>query len=206
MLNKEKVENTQLNRMELKRRLQHLEAQIAVSEPTAGMEKPARFRRVWAAVAVVCAGAMVLFYCRSFHDNRLFENYYQPYPNVVTFVERAPDANGPKDEALQLYEQGHYCEALGKFEKSHEERQATPSTLFYAGIACIETNRLEEAEQYLLMAAQQPDSAFSAQAQWYLALVHVKKDERKKAATYLTTLVRHTEAYKDKAQRLLNEL
>lgn len=192
--------------MELKLRLQQLEACIAQSEQAASVEKPARLRRVWTAVALVCAGAMVLFYYRSVNDNQLFENYYQSYPNVVAFVERGSVANEPKDEALQLYEQGHYDEALAGFEKFCQTQQATPSTLFYAGIACIETNRLEEAEQYLLMASQQPDTAFAAQAQWYLALVYVKKDERKKATVYLTALVRHTEAYKEKAQRLLNEL
>lgn len=192
--------------MELKRRLQQLEARIALAEQNAHATKPGRSRRAWAVMAVALAGALALLCYHVTTDNRLFEHYYQPYPNVVAFTERGSVVSQPENEALRLYEQGHYREALHAFEKSYQNQQATSSTLFYAGIACIETNRLEQAEQYLLMVAQQPDSAFASQARWYLALVYVKKDERRKAAVHLATLVRQTEAYRYKARHLLNEL
>lgn len=200
------MENTQFDIIELKQRLQRLESRIAAQEKDAAPKNPSRLRWVWVAVAFVCMGALGLFSYRSASDNRLFRGYYQPYPNVVAFAERGSASSVTTDAALQSYEQGYYGEALAGFEKSYRNGQTAAYTFFYAGVACIETGQLEKAEQFLVMATQQPDTSFAAQSRWYLALVHVKKNERKKAAACLTALTRSSEAYREKAQRLLNEL
>lgn len=197
------------SREELKQRLQQLEAEIQAREEYTDIPLTKIRKNNWKVclLAVLVIGLLGGYLLRDRHDERLFSRYYEPYPNVISYIERGetpPDEL--KADALALYENGHYAEALERFESLPSALQNQPDILFYAGISCIETDQLDKAESYLGEAARQPDRGFTAQAQWYLALIHLKKSERKQARKQLKMLTQVAEVYKDKASQLLSEL
>jgi len=196
------------SREELKQRLQQLEAEIRAKEEFRDIPVTNMRRKYWIISINVALVAifMICYLVRNLHDKNLFTRYYEPYPNVADFIERGESPSGVQTEALQLYEQGHYQEALERFERYFQSLPTESDILFYAGISCIETNQLEKAEIYLQQAARQPSNVFAAQAQWYLALIHLKKNNRRQARQQLQVLTRYTDIYKHKANQLLKEL
>ena len=198
------------SREELKQRLQQLEAEIQAREEYVNIPM-SRTRKNWRicllATLVLVIGLTCTYLLRDQKNKMLFSRYYEPYPNVVAYTEQGSSIATPLEaNALELYETGHYAEALQQFERFPSSQQNQPDILFYAGISSIEINQLDKAEMYLTEAAQQHDSTFVAQAHWYLALIHLKKSERKQARKQLTSLAQYTPIYKEKASQLLREL
>ncbi len=195
--------NPYINREILKNHLQKLEQEIQTKEIKSRISR----KRLGTVCSIVFLGVLcTCFFFRNFQDERLFLQYYEPYPNVVSFLERGETRVENKTQAFQLYEQGHYDEALELFEESYTPNHTPSDILFYAGISCIETKKLEKAQNYLSMALQQTDSTFATQANWYMALIYLKENERKKARQYLIKLTQRPDIYNEKATQLLNDL
>ena len=206
----EGTENIHFDQEHLRQRLRQIEAEIQAKEEAAraeGHKKPLHAYVLYAVAALVLVGVGA-WVVRHSADNRLFRQYYEPYPNVVTLLERGhpPPDGGSEAYALQLYDQGQYEEALVVFEQWMKPDSTAPEVLFYAAIACIETSRLGRAEQYLKQVSSLANHDFGPQAQWYLALVHVRQNELRQARKQLCTLAASTETYRDKATRLLRDL
>ncbi len=206
----EETQNIHFDREYLRQRLRQIEAEIQAKEAAAQAERPKKLLRayVFYGITALLLVFMGTWTVRQLADHRLFRQYYEPYPNVVALIERGhtPTHLDPKTYALQLYDQGNYQEALVIFEQQMKSGKAAPEVFFYAAIACIETGRLGRAETYLKKVASLANHDFGPQAQWYLALVHVRQNELRKARKQLCTLAASTETYREKANRLLRDL
>ncbi|HEX8528959.1 MAG TPA: hypothetical protein VF646_03015, partial [Cytophagales bacterium] len=75
--------------------------------------------------------------------------------------------------------------------------------LFYAGIASIGLGEYAQAQAYLQQALGLPAHAFTPQATWYLALVHLKRDQTEQAVALLEELAAEAGFYGEKARALL---
>jgi tetratricopeptide (TPR) repeat protein len=195
-------------RDEVKDRLQQLEATLRAAEepalPAPGLAIP-RLLFWWGEVAAVfligvCAYAWL---SRASHAGRLFTQFYEPYPDVVAAVERGAAAQSAKEVAFGLYENGQYATALPRLQRMLRGNGHAADLLFYAGMTSIELGQYAQAQAYLQQALRLPAHAFTPQATWYLALVHLKREQMEQAASLLEGLATGTGFYGEKARALL---
>jgi tetratricopeptide (TPR) repeat protein len=195
-------------RGEIKGRLQRLEATLrAAEEPSLSLPSPAKAWPLpwWSEVAAVfligvCTYAWL---SRSSHAEKLFAQFYESYPSVTAPVERGAVAQGEKAAAFGLYECGQYAAALPRLQGLLRNNGHAADLLFYAGMASIELQQYARAQAYLQGALRLPAHAFTAQATWYLALVHIKREQMEQAAPLLEGLASGTGFYGEKARALL---
>ena len=195
-------------RSEIKGRLQRLEATLrAAEEPALSLPGPAKVRPLprWGEVAAVflfgvCAYAWL---SRSSHSEKLFARFYEAYPDVAVPVEREGAAQGEKAAAFGLYESGQYAAALSRLQGLLRGNGHAADLLCYAGMASLALGQYARAQAYLQAALRLPAHAFTPPATWYLALVHLKREQMETAAALLERLAAGTGFYGEKARALL---
>lgn len=131
--------------------------------------------------------------------SEIFAANYEPFPNTINGQTRGEEgmiSEGDVDfqQAMLLYEQGDYQEALGRMEGGSTDAVK----LLYRGIALLETGQTEGAIQSLEQAVALADVEVQDAATWYFALAHVKAGNVSEAQIALEAIVQMDEHYKKK--------
>jgi tetratricopeptide (TPR) repeat protein len=158
------------------------------------------------AASVLLVFVMYLWITQSSNHEALFKQYYEAYPNVIAAIERGHSAKDEKTTAFLFYEREEYQQALPLLQKLIQANPEEKAYALYAGIACLETNRLEEAKNYFTQVLSKANNPFEEQGKWYLALTLIKTNEIKEAKVYLSELANQQSAYREKAANLLSAL
>ena len=150
--------------------------------------EPRRILWFVAAVAIALIGFFAWFVIEpKVQPDKLYAEYFEPYP--VYQVSRSEDHEPQFQEAMELYGLERYAEAgdiLRNLELSQDQQQQ--SVRFYLAITMLHENKLEEAQTILKEMIGRSDSKFSEQATWYLALAHLKTNEKSAAIQLLGEL------------------
>ena len=187
----------------LKKKLQEKEAEIVQNKA----ENKPKSRRLFF-YTVLAAGLsflIVAFFGLFSRDNNqaLYAEYYQPYPNVISPIDRS-ETSAIEQDPFQLYESGEYEEAIRLFEQRLQQ-SPDPATRFYLGISYMETEKVARAiDQFALVA--ETNNYLSSPAHWYLGLSYLRQGEREKAKGIFEQLATSTNDFQEKAKRILEEL
>ena len=143
-----------------------------------------RIFRLWpvAASVLLLIGLSTIWYIsdKSINSNQIFEQYYQPFDNLIDPISKSVEDRNPS--ISQLYELGQFQNTLSK--------QVTDSLqAFYKTLALIELDRVQEVIPVLITYANQKSFRFREAAQWYLALSYLKLDELNKVNELLQKIV-----------------
>lgn len=163
----------------------------------------------WAAglAAMLLMGFFYFWIAKSVSGETLYADNYEPYPsNVLASITRGDSGMTLQQQAVQAYENGRYEKAIPMLEEILNKEPENAGWQLVLGICYLENNDAEEAEKTLLKAAQNPNSLFYQQAQWYLALTYLKQNNKKQAASVLKDLAAQSGVYPQKAKQLLTEL
>lgn len=106
--------------------------------------------------------------------------------------------------AEKAFNSKNYIEAERLFSEILESNHNQVEVELYKAISLIETNQFIEAENMLLIIADQ-GSAYKFTAKWYLALSKLKQKEYNACVALLKEIPEDVEVYK-KAQKLLSKL
>lgn len=155
------------------------------------------YRKLWAASIAACllVGLVTWFFMTSVSDEKLYAEYFQPYPNVVVPTVRGGAA--ATNEALYLYEQDNFEGALLAFQKMDTLAFAR----FYESQCYLALNKPDKAID-LLENLHFADTNFEVLKKWYLALAYLKIQESEKAKPLLEEVA----AVENSQQRLAKEL
>lgn len=158
-----------------------------------------------AAVVLLLVGSY--WYLNDDSTETLYSKYYQVYPgSVQKSIVRGDTINSLEEQAMQAYEARNYSRAAALITSVIQTKPEDPDWPFYLGISYLELNNFEQAEKYLKISATSPQSMYSKQARWYLALAYIKNNEKAKAKEILNTLKLQTGVYSDKAKQLVEQL
>jgi len=136
-------------------------------------------------------------------NDSLFRQYYSA--NDLIDVTRAGDATIV--EAAMKFQERNYSLSSQLFKSILEDDQNNMACWFYYGISNIETGNLAEAEKAFSMIIKDNQSLYVEQAEWYLALNHIKRNQSEKAIVLLYTISANPESKHQKdAARLLEKL
>lgn len=167
----------QLNEAErLKAKLKSYES----AKPTSTRTINPLFLAIAASILVVVG---LTFYFNYFQQN-LYEQYFEPYPNVYQPVVRGDIQKN--NNAFVYYENQNYIKAQDAF-KNLLEKENNPNVRFYYALSFLNANQSEQA-LVEFKKIQHIDFEFQGEVIWYSALAEIKLEEFDKAKTLLQSL------------------
>lgn len=137
---------------------------------------------------------------------KIFRTFYQTYPGVSETTRGGNnDFSTSYESALNYYKSGQYHEAETGFTKAIGSTPSNASSLFYLGIAQIETGNIDQAINNLSSASNGP-GRFNKEAQWYLGLAYLKKGDRVNAEKCFSALASGDGFYREPSEKILRRL
>ncbi len=160
---------------------------------------------VWSAAAVTVLAVGSWFGYQHFTANeRTFASYYKAAEGDATMLRG--EQNSALSVAINQYDAKDYKESLVALKAVIATTPNDPQALFYAGSAALALNDLAEAKTYLEQVHLAPQSKYSDEAVWLLALLHVRASELHRAREFLSELASRDGIRKKEASQLLKEL
>ena len=158
-----------------------------------------------AAIFVLVVGCGFIFYKMAVDTSspdELFTEYFVPYENFIT-------SRGNDDtllsQAMLFYDQNDHKKAVDYFDQMADI--GDPTVSLYYGISLLHEDQTSLAKEKLQLALKNGSSLVMPVAQWYLALLHLKENNERKARSYLTQILEDPKsAFYDKAKALLDDL
>ena len=169
------------------------------------MVKTRRIRFISGIAAILVIGIFSTFFLNSIKQNptRIYEEYYQPYPNISTPLSRS-DENG--NSPYYQYEKGEYESALAGFQTLIKGNPDDESALFYAAISNMELSDFNNAIEKLKKVADKNQSKFTQAASWYLSLAYIHTKKPELASEYLNILAEGNDVYANNAKKILKKI
>lgn len=174
--------------------------------------KPIRKQARWwyaAASILILAGAAWFFLDKQAEvtAEKLYAQYMEPYPNIVTPKVRGDvPAVGMLSEALALYDQQAYAQAATRLNQVYEEHPNDP-TAFYLAICQLMLQKPEEAIR-LLEARSWEDTAYFSPTvvNWYLGLAFLQQGDSDEALHRFKRVAGSDNSLSNKATKIVNAL
>lgn len=137
----------------------------------------------------------------NYHD--LYNDNFEAYPNTVYTITRGAENQSSAREAFTAYELGEYEKAAAIFESAEQEGIAHLD--FYLAQSYLNLGKNEEAIELFAKVILEDDE-FEAEANWYLALAYLKKEDKANAIAALKRQIKNYEFNRAKATTLLQAL
>lgn len=155
--------------------------------------RPVVLNRVWAVAAsvliLVIPLSVWLYSLRPVSTEQRFEEYFQPYDDIVT--DRSSPARDERrfTEAMHAYNAGDYKKAIPIFNFVVSKKPQNEAARFYRGVAYLATGDAERSEKDFLWFQQKEESLFFETAQWYLVLAYLKQKQMDSVHNQLNTIL-----------------
>ena len=173
-------------------------------------KKQAKSRR-WLVSLSIAASLLVLvsvgyFYIVSNNTPKeTFYAYYQPYPNIISPVERSGMAASDElSRAMASYERGDFASAIQMFE---QQTFLSAGHRFYLALSYLQLKEYTKAGALLGEVVDTADEDFYQPALWYRGLAFLASNQPESAKTIFKELAKKEEsAYYRQAVNILEEL
>ncbi|MFP4048299.1 MAG: hypothetical protein ACLFT4_11145 [Bacteroidales bacterium] len=176
------------------------------------------FYWVPAAAAAIFIGLYVGVIGPSGQGKKLYNEYFEPYPNEV--IPFARGENVPEKfkhfsqkeynfivRAIKHYERGNYKEASDLFKQHVERKEVNAELIFYMGISQLKSGEEQQAQENLSYVLNLDEMEFQQEAQWYMALTYLKINDIESARQILKEISETSgHPYKNKAQNVIGEI
>lgn len=191
----------------LKQRLEAFGTQYFAESTAAKDVKPnlrvvARNRWIAWGLAMAATITLIVLFVWNRPEQDLLYAEYARMPQAA-FIEK-----GTAGEALANAENHfngkNYAAALNEIDGALQDAPTSTELLFFKGLCLLQLDRLQEARQ-LLEPIANSTSAFSEDAQWYLALSYLKSKEYSTCRTILSQIP-PTGIWHEKAGELLSKI
>lgn len=158
-----------------------------------------------AASVVLLAGFSIWVTYKDANPDRLYESFYQTYPNVVSPVTRGPKDQDIQSKAFAAYDEGNYPQAVYLFEEIYR-LDKTDFALFYKGLSELELKQYQNAQDSFEQFDFSKNNSFTPYFKWYLALADLKTGNSEQAKKLLDDLSSKENPMQEMAKKLLEEL
>ncbi|MTI22669.1 hypothetical protein E1176_16675 [Fulvivirga sp. RKSG066] len=151
--------------------------------------------KIAASLLIVITLGFVIYQFSKPNYDQLYDEYYRPYPNIVSPTNRSSEQNSL--DAYQLLERGETDKALTKL---YATSVANDTVTFYLGQALLAKGKYEEAIAKFKSIA--PQSTFFEPAQWYESLAYLQTDDQEKLLLKLDQIINSQSSYAQRAKKI----
>lgn len=196
--------------MSLRRKLQS----ISAAEKESGKEKrglamPKRKQIVWYAAAsiVLLLGITGILKNRSYTDQQIYTEFYQPYSGIAnTSRSLSTDGDNLMGEAIASINQQDYDSALKLLDGILSEDENNYTGNFYSGLSYQGKGEYNNAIQSFAKVISHGDNLFIEQSEWYLGLCYLNNEEREKAVRQFRKIAASNGYYQASSEKILKRL
>lgn len=181
-----------------KRKLQVLEGYMKSNKN--GTKKNSTYRGLIILMFIILAAILSYFIIfQKDNSSVLYASYYNPYPNVVSPIDR----NSTEErDAYQLYEAGEYSGAIVMFENALPDEN---QQFFYA-LSLIGDGQIEDARRAMTEISNST-SRYRSPAEWYLAMCHLRLKDKASCINVLEEIEKNNNhPYRNQAKELREQL
>lgn len=144
----------------------------------------------------------VIFHFANRGSSDIYSQYYLPYPNIVSPVNRSDE--GVRSDALADYEQENYQKAIEKLSEQLKSDPQNDILNFYLGQSLLATGDAHQAIPYFKNIG--PTSRFYEPAAWYYGLSLLKSRQIDEAKTQFAQIAGSGSSYADEAAEIAGKL
>lgn len=159
---------------------------------------------VAASIALLLTLGYIFVFNQTQSTQELFNEYFQPYPNVTHPIVRNSGEASTKNDAFSAYDNEDYEKASTTFSELYSETGES-YYLFYKANALIQLNRAKEAIP-VLKEHLNFDDKLNDKTHWYLAMAYLQIDDTENAKIMLQKVVDGNELNAKTAKKLLKSL
>jgi tetratricopeptide (TPR) repeat protein len=192
--------------LDLRYKLSMIEKQRAGS--VSGIRRKAALTVKYAAVIVLVAalGSLIFLGGNSETADELIEKYYSPYETYTNTRSAGSNINSNYVTALEYYNVRDYKNAALFFSKVLGSDPRFIESTFMHGVSNFEGKNYPVASESFSLVISNDDNLFIEDAEWLLALCHVKTGDIKNASRQLLQISEAEGIYCKKAARLLKKV
>lgn len=167
-------------------------------------QKPKRYIGLYIAAAASIALLISIFFWNE--TNESSSSLYTEYIELSTLPSLAERRNESSDvllNAQRQFENKSYTEAINILQEAIKDTTDHRAVKYvYLGIAQMESHQFDDA-MHTFETLAQSDFIDAPLAHWYMALLYLKKDDRKQAEIRLKKIIKENLYNKSKAEELL---
>lgn len=156
-----------------------------------------------AASAIVLLGISLFYINQTPSTNKLFADYFEPYPNVESPIVRSGSPKSIKEEAFVAYEIADYNKASEMFSELSKITD-DPYAPFYHAVSLMVINKIEDAVSIFTNTSWSKD--YQGKVDWYLSLCQIKLHKLEEAKFTLKKIIKNNSYNHVKAKKLLEIL
>jgi tetratricopeptide (TPR) repeat protein len=193
--------------MDLRMQLQkmHLQLSPEMNKPSKPNLKKVSAIAIAASLALLLGLSAINFFWYG-SSQKLLEKYYQPYEMTATTRSGNSIPDHTLRDALELYQNQQYKEAVELFEKVLATDANQMGTQFYAGISYFEIAEYQKAGKSFSRVIDHNDNLYIEQAKWYLGFCYLKTEDKKRAIIQFAEIANSDSYYSEKAKTILKKL
>ncbi|GAA0891700.1 hypothetical protein GCM10009122_13790 [Fulvivirga kasyanovii] len=158
--------------------------------------------KVAASFFILVGLGYVIFNFANRGSSDIYSQYYLPYPNIVSPVNRSDE--GVRSDALADYEQENYQKAIEKLAKQLQSDPQNDVLNFYIGQSLLATGDADQAIPYFKNIG--PASRFYDPAAWYYGLSLLKTRQMDEAKAQFEQIAGSGSSYADEAAEIAGKL
>lgn len=169
--------------------------------------KPTIIKRLLPFTALAVAAALLIFLFLPQLQNKsnleIAEHNFEPYPLSTNRMGNGGDADKLFKDAQRNYNNGNFEEANKKFDAFLKEKPKAPEVWLAKGSSAFALNKINVAINSFKKVIKIDDGGINhPNANWYLALCYLKKDESEKAIYHLKKIKEGADNYVEAKQLL----
>ncbi len=177
-----------------------------ISLPKSSNQK--RFYWIAAAAALILALGLGLLLVPNNEQSLLVDELKTSYAApVVTMGKNPQNPDQMWQESISAYQLKDYQKVVSLLSQKEQNSSLNSEQKFYLGLAHLyqKDGQTQKAIQYLTTAKKENPRLYEENSNWYIALAHLKMNQKEAAKEYLQRIV-NTKSWKhQEAQRLLDE-
>jgi TolA-binding protein len=182
-------------------------------DPSRGDSREPGIRRkliIWSSGAAA-AIILIIVFLNNFNSlplkEKVFAEYHISTPELSSLTVRDAEQtlHDKFNHAVSLYNKNEFEDAYDRFYQIYSQDTSSVQVLFYAGLAQFEAGLYDEASELFNKTVQEYNE-YNIEAKWFLSLCCVMLDDLNKAEIYARELSVQDNVFREKAERLLDDL
>lgn len=182
------------------------EKQTKIEPTSQTVTQPTILRKLLPFATLAAAAAVLLFVLAPWKSNltgsQLANQNFQTFS--LESLRSSTDSQSILEKAKKAYTQNEFQLAITTFEDYLKENPKSPDIWLAKGSSEYKLDKLDNAI-LSFQEAQKRNPDYKPLAHWYLALCHLKKEDKTKAKSFLNKIMKGEENYEE-AQKLLKTL